>query len=410
MALARAQQPRRGAMHWRRMAFRAFAGPTSAGTRALRGPMRLGVPAPAAPPRPHPGRRRCRPVEEILGSRVRPDVSDPLQLRLTAAGPPAAALSAPPSSLAPPRCPSWCRAAGRAARSLPTPSPGCPLRRHWGGFWRDPPPSYNKLSPRWIGHWRPLSGALTGHPPQPGGFPPVVWPSSRLVLSPPGTSARSPGGPFRPAPRGPLPRARATWRGSRPAGACEALPVTKPPLRRCGRQLGQARRVTPHVERGKRMPQQPVLPAQPRRRSLERLEAEIVKAEADRGRWADRAAGLRARRRTTAPSWPWCRSSRAAWSCWASRARCCWRATPARRARTRGRVTCRTTRPRLTCRRPCRPGRGDRQGRGALRDLPPRARGTAPRARRAAAAGAAEPGQEELAELRVRRDRLRRHL
>ena len=41
----------------------------------------------------------------------------------------------------------------------------------------------------------------------------------------------------------------------------------------------------------------PVLPSQPRRRSLEQLEAEIAKADADRDRWAGRAAGLRARRR-----------------------------------------------------------------------------------------------------------------
>jgi hypothetical protein len=45
------------------------------------------------------------------------------------------------------------------------------------------------------------------------------------------------------------------------------------------------------------MSQSPGLPAQPRLRSLARLEAEIVKAEADRARWTARAAGLRARRR-----------------------------------------------------------------------------------------------------------------
>ena len=52
------------------------------------------------------------------------------------------------------------------------------------------------------------------------------------------------------------------------------------------------------VERGGTVTAQPrpVLPSQPRRRSLERLEAEIAEAEADRGRWAARAAGLRARR------------------------------------------------------------------------------------------------------------------
>ena len=39
----------------------------------------------------------------------------------------------------------------------------------------------------------------------------------------------------------------------------------------------------------------PVLPSQPRVRSLERLDAEIVKAETDRGRWVIRAESLRAR-------------------------------------------------------------------------------------------------------------------
>jgi hypothetical protein len=39
----------------------------------------------------------------------------------------------------------------------------------------------------------------------------------------------------------------------------------------------------------------PVLPSQPRLRSLARLEAEIVKAEAERCRWAVRAESLRAR-------------------------------------------------------------------------------------------------------------------
>src|SRR3954451_21836044 len=45
---------------------------------------------------------------------------------------------------------------------------------------------------------------------------------------------------------------------------------------------------------GKHMPQPPVLPSQPRLRSLERLEAEIVKAETDRSRWVIRAESLRA--------------------------------------------------------------------------------------------------------------------
>jgi len=39
----------------------------------------------------------------------------------------------------------------------------------------------------------------------------------------------------------------------------------------------------------------PVLPAQPRLRSLERLEDEIVKAETDRGRWAVRAESQKVR-------------------------------------------------------------------------------------------------------------------
>jgi len=39
----------------------------------------------------------------------------------------------------------------------------------------------------------------------------------------------------------------------------------------------------------------PVLPSQPRVRSLERLDAEIAKAETDRGRWVIRAESLRAR-------------------------------------------------------------------------------------------------------------------
>ena len=44
------------------------------------------------------------------------------------------------------------------------------------------------------------------------------------------------------------------------------------------------------------MPQpKPVLPSQPRLRSLARLEAEIAKTETDRGRWAVRAESLRAR-------------------------------------------------------------------------------------------------------------------
>ena len=42
------------------------------------------------------------------------------------------------------------------------------------------------------------------------------------------------------------------------------------------------------------MPQQLNLPPQPRLRSLERLEAEIVKAETDRSRWIIQAAALRA--------------------------------------------------------------------------------------------------------------------
>src|SRR4051794_12739462 len=41
----------------------------------------------------------------------------------------------------------------------------------------------------------------------------------------------------------------------------------------------------------------PVLPCQPRLRSLARLEAEIVRTEADRARWAAQAAHLEARRR-----------------------------------------------------------------------------------------------------------------
>ena len=47
------------------------------------------------------------------------------------------------------------------------------------------------------------------------------------------------------------------------------------------------------------MPQQPkpVLPPQPRLRSLAQLEAEIVKAETDSSRWMIRAAGLRAQGR-----------------------------------------------------------------------------------------------------------------
>ncbi len=43
------------------------------------------------------------------------------------------------------------------------------------------------------------------------------------------------------------------------------------------------------------MSQPAVLPSQPRLRSLERLEAEIVKAETDRGRWAVRAESLKVR-------------------------------------------------------------------------------------------------------------------
>ena len=43
------------------------------------------------------------------------------------------------------------------------------------------------------------------------------------------------------------------------------------------------------------MPQPTVLPSQPRLRSLERLDAEIVKAETERGRWALQAESLRAR-------------------------------------------------------------------------------------------------------------------
>src|SRR3954471_13343341 len=46
---------------------------------------------------------------------------------------------------------------------------------------------------------------------------------------------------------------------------------------------------------GERMPQPTVLPSQPRPRSLERLDAEIVKAETERGRWALHAESLRAR-------------------------------------------------------------------------------------------------------------------
>jgi len=45
------------------------------------------------------------------------------------------------------------------------------------------------------------------------------------------------------------------------------------------------------------MPQPSVLPSQPRLRSLARLEAEIVKAETDRARWAAQAAHLEAHRR-----------------------------------------------------------------------------------------------------------------
>jgi len=41
----------------------------------------------------------------------------------------------------------------------------------------------------------------------------------------------------------------------------------------------------------------PVLPSQPRLRSLARLEAEIAKAEADRSRWAAQAVVMEARRR-----------------------------------------------------------------------------------------------------------------
>ena len=46
---------------------------------------------------------------------------------------------------------------------------------------------------------------------------------------------------------------------------------------------------------GERMPQPTVLPFRPRARSLERLDAEIVKAETERGRWALQAESLRAR-------------------------------------------------------------------------------------------------------------------
>ena len=42
-------------------------------------------------------------------------------------------------------------------------------------------------------------------------------------------------------------------------------------------------------------PAEPVLPAQPRLRSLERLEAEIVKAETERGWWALQAESLKVR-------------------------------------------------------------------------------------------------------------------
>ena len=43
----------------------------------------------------------------------------------------------------------------------------------------------------------------------------------------------------------------------------------------------------------------PALPSQPRGRSLERLDDEIVKAETDRGRWVLQAESLRARGRDT---------------------------------------------------------------------------------------------------------------
>ena len=43
------------------------------------------------------------------------------------------------------------------------------------------------------------------------------------------------------------------------------------------------------------MPQPAVLPSQPRVRSLERLEAEIVKAETERGWWALEAESLKVR-------------------------------------------------------------------------------------------------------------------
>jgi len=43
------------------------------------------------------------------------------------------------------------------------------------------------------------------------------------------------------------------------------------------------------------MPQPAALPSQPRGRSLERLDAEIVKAETDRSRWVLQAESLRLR-------------------------------------------------------------------------------------------------------------------
>ena len=60
-------------------------------------------------------------------------------------------------------------------------------------------------------------------------------------------------------------------------------------------------RASPPVERGEAIMSQPkpVLPAQPRGRSLERLEDEIVKAETDRGRWVVRAESQKARGRDT---------------------------------------------------------------------------------------------------------------
>ena len=53
----------------------------------------------------------------------------------------------------------------------------------------------------------------------------------------------------------------------------------------------------PQIRRGEPMSQpKPVLPSQPRLRSLARLDGEIVKAEADYTRWVTLAKDLRARR------------------------------------------------------------------------------------------------------------------